>query len=129
MKKKLYFNYLLVLFSVFGTTAYAQYCVPTFGFGCGVGDQILNFSTTGGTANITNNNSGCSAGSYAYISGQTVSQIQGQDVTLNMQAGPTYGQGFKVWIDWNNNQSFTDAGELVYTSPGSGTAVLRPSGW
>jgi hypothetical protein len=125
MKKKLYFNYLLVLFSVFGTTAYAQYCVPTFGFGCGVGDQILNFSTTGGAANITNNNSGCSAGSYAYISGQTVSQIQGQDVTLNMQAGPTYGQGFKVWIDWNNNQSFTDAGELVYTSPGSGTAVYN----
>lgn len=123
MMRKLYFKLFFLLFSALGTSAFAQYCTPTFSSGCSFGDQILNFNTTGGVSNITNNNSGCSAGYYQYFAGQAVSQLQGQDVTLNMQAGPTWGQGFKVWIDWNNNLSFADAGELVYTSPGSNTAV------
>ena len=123
MMRKLYFKLFFLLFSALGTSAFAQYCTPTFSSGCSFGDQILNFNTTGGVSNITNNGSGCSAGYYQYFAGQSVSQLQGQDVTLNMQAGPTWGQGFKVWIDWNNNQSFADAGELVYTSPGSGIAV------
>ena len=121
--RKLYLKLFFLVFSALGTSAFAQYCTPTFVSGCSFGDQILNFNTTGGVSNITNNNSGCSAGYYEYFAGQSVSQLQGQDVTLNMQAGPTWGQGFKVWIDWNNNQSFADAGELVYTSPGSGIAV------
>ncbi|MEY4803755.1 MAG: hypothetical protein RL331_268 [Bacteroidota bacterium] len=121
--RKLYLKLFFLVFSALGTSAFAQYCTPTFVSGCSFGDQILNFNTTGGASNITNNGSGCSAGYYQYFTGQTVSQLQGQDVTLNMQAGPTWGQGFKVWIDWNNNQSFADAGELVYTSPGSGVAV------
>ena len=121
--RKLYLKLFFLVFSALGTSAFAQYCTPTFVSGCSFGDQILNFNTTGGVSNITNNGSGCSAGSYEYFAGQSVSQLQGQDVTLNMQAGPTWGQGFKVWIDWNNNQSFADAGELVYTSPGSGIAV------
>lgn len=123
MMRKLYFKLFFLLFSALGTSAFAQYCTPTFVSGCSFGDQILNVNTTGGVSNITNNGSGCSAGYYQYFAGQSVSQLQGQDVTLNMQAGPTWGQGFKVWIDWNNNQSFADAGELVYTSPGSGIAV------
>lgn len=121
--RKLYFKLFFLLFSALGTSAFAQYCTPTFSSGCSFGDQILNFNTTGGVSNITNNGSGCSPGYYQYFAGQSVSQLQGQDVTLNMQAGPTWGQGFKVWIDWNNNQSFAEAGELVYTSPGSGIAV------
>ena len=121
--RKFYAKLLFLVFSAASSIAVAQYCTPTFSSGCTVGDQILNFSTTGGSTNITNNNSGCSTGSYSYITGQSVSQLQGQDVTLSMQAGPTWSQGFKVWIDWNNNQSFADIGELVYTSPGSGVAV------
>ncbi len=121
--RKLYLKLFFLVFSALGTSVFAQYCTPTFSSGCSFGDQILNFNTTGGVSNITNNGSGCSAGYYQYFAGQAVSQLQGQDVTLNMQAGPTWGQGFKVWIDWNNNLSFADAGELVYTSPGSGIAV------
>ena len=121
MKTKIQ-SFLAALFLVVGAVN-AQYCTPTFSSGCSFGDQILNFSTTGGSTNISNLNSGCSVGYYSYITGQAVTQLQGQDVTLSMQAGPTWGQGFKVWVDWNNNQSFADAGELVYTSPGSGTTV------
>jgi hypothetical protein len=121
MKTKIQ-SILAALFLLVGAVS-AQYCTPTFSSGCSFGDQILNFSTTGGSTNISNLNSGCSTGYYSYVTGQAVTQLQGQDVTLSMQAGPTWGQGFKVWIDWNNNQSFAEAGELVYTSPGSGTAV------
>ncbi len=121
--RKLYLKLYFLVFSALGTSAVAQYCAPTFGTGCTVGDQIVNFYTTGGATNITNNASGCSPGSYQYFAGQSVSQLQGQDVTLNMQAGPVYSQGFKVWVDWNNNNSFADAGELVYTSPGFGITL------
>ena len=120
---KFYAKFLLLVFSAVSSVAVAQYCAPSFVTGCAIGDQIINFSTTGGSTNITNNASGCSTGSYAYVTGQSVTQLQGLDVTLSMQAGPVYGQGFKVWIDWNNNFSFADAGELVYTSPGSSTNV------
>jgi len=40
-----------------------------------------------------------------------------------MQSGTLWGQGFRVWIDWNGNNSFADPGESVYASPGSGTGV------
>jgi hypothetical protein len=121
--RKFYSQILFLILSAASSIAVAQYCTPTFSSGCSFGDQIENFSTTGGTTNIINNASGCSAGNYSYTSGQAVTQLQGQDVTLSMQAGPNWGQGFKVWIDWNNNQSFADAGELVYTSPSSGVTV------
>ena len=123
MKTKIQ-SFFAALFLLIGA-ANAQYCTPTFSSGCTFGDQILNFSTTGGSTNITNNASGCSTGAYSYITGQSVTQLQGQDVTLTMQGGPTWSQGFKVWIDWNNNQSFADAGELVYTSPGSGVVAYN----
>ena len=120
---KFYAKLLLLVFSAASSVAVAQYCAPTFSNGCAFGDQIENFYTTGGATNITNMASGCSAGNYSYYSTMSCSQLQGQDITLNMQAGPNWGQGFKVWIDWDNNQSFADIGELVYTSPGSGVTV------
>ena len=120
---KFYAKLLLLVFSAASSVAVAQYCTPTFSSGCAFGDQIENFYTTGGATNITNMASGCSAGNYSYYSTMSCSQLQGQDITLNMQAGPNWGQGFKVWIDWDNNQSFADIGELVYTSPGSGVTV------
>ena len=106
--------------------ANAQYCTPTFSSGCTFGDQIENFYTTGGATNITNMASGCSAGNYSFNSTMSCSQLQGQDITLNMQAGPVYSQGFKVWIDWDNNNSFADPGELVYTSPTWTTNLYSP---
>jgi hypothetical protein len=121
MKTKIQ-SFLAALFLFSGAVS-AQYCAPTFNTGCTFGDQIENFYTTGGASNITNMASGCSAGSYNYFSSMSCAQLQGQDITLNMQSGTQYAQGFKVWIDWNNNNSFADAGDLVYTSPGSATTL------
>ena len=122
MKTKIQ-SFLASLFLFVGAVS-AQYCAPSFTSGCQYGDQIENFYTTNGGTNITNMASGCSSGYYVYNSTMTCSQIQGQDITLNMQSGSIYSQGFKVWIDWNNNNSFADAGELVYTSPTWATTVF-----
>lgn len=104
------------------TMGYSQYCTPVMN--CGSADLINNFSTTGGVANISNLNSGCSGG-YIYYAAQTVSQNPGQNVNISVQSGPSWGQGFRIWVDWNQNGSFADPGEDVWNSGGSGTGVYN----
>ncbi len=103
---------------------YSQYCNPLYSSGCGFGDFINNFSTTGGILNITNNGTGCSTGNYQYYSGQTVSQIQGLSVNISVQSGPSWSQGFRIWVDWNQDGDFADVGEDVWNSGTSGTGVF-----
>jgi GEVED domain/Secretion system C-terminal sorting domain len=97
----------------------AQYCNATYNSLCSSADYINNFSTSGGVANITNNNSGCNgnADNYIFYNTFTCSQMQGQNITLNMQCGPSWAQGFGVWIDWNADLDFGDVGEDVYFAP------------
>ena len=106
--------------------AQAPYCGPTYSFACSSSDFINNFSTTGGASNITNNNTGCNGNvnNYIFYNALTCSQTQGQTITLNMQAGSAFSQGFRVWIDWNGNNSFADLGEDVYVSPNSAITVF-----
>ena len=103
-----------MLFS--GMTVQAQYCTPVTANGCGFGDQITSFSTTGGSTNISNLNSGCSTGNYSFISSQTVTVTTGNSFNFTVQSGPTFSQGQKIWIDWNNDGDFVDTGEDVWTS-------------
>ncbi|MES2862591.1 MAG: GEVED domain-containing protein [Bacteroidota bacterium] len=85
---------------------------------------INNFSTTGGTANITNNGSGYSATGYGNFSAMTVSQQQFG--TVNFSTALTGGTfGFNIWVDWNNDLDFNDTGELVYIA---GTYVSTATG-
>jgi hypothetical protein len=118
--KKLLF---LLGFVSFAYSANAQtYCTPVGD--CSIGDQINNFSTTGGqTTNISNLNSGCSPGSYGDFTTQVVDVIEGQSFTFTVQAGPIYEQGHRIWVDWNNNGSFTDPGEDMWNSV---TATITP---
>jgi hypothetical protein len=98
------------------------YCVPQFSTGCSVGDQIENFSTTNGlTSNISNLLSGCSPNGYGDFTTMIVDQLPGNTINFTVQSGPTFGQGFRIWVDWNNNGSFTDPGEDVWNSGTSGS--------
>ena len=88
--------------------------------------MINNFSTTGGITNITNNSSGFSTGGYGNFTAMSASQVIGSSVNFYtdfLPAGYTYGIG--IWIDWNQNGSFADAGEQVYIS---GTYVSSATG-
>lgn len=93
-------------------TCYTGYCPAT---GSTAGYFINNFSTTGGTLNITNNGSGLSAGGYGNFTGLTVSQQYYG--TVNFSSAYTGGTfGFNIWVDWNNDLDFDDSGEKVYGS-------------
>ncbi|MGL2967297.1 fibronectin type III domain-containing protein [Flavobacterium sp. XGLA_31] len=84
-------------------------------------NYINDFVTTGGTTNITNTNSGFSAGGYGnFISPQTVSQTQNGTVSFTASINNISGGfGVSVFVDWNQNGVFTDAGERVYSTNGS----------
>src|SRR5690606_12182625 len=95
------------------------YCTTNlYTTGCNSNDYIQSFSTTGGSTNITNNNSGCTSGAagYVYYSSMTHTGVQGTVVNWSCTITPSFGQGIAMWVDWNNNGSFTDPGELVYAS-------------
>ena len=78
---------------------------------------ISNFNTTGGSTNI-NRTSTYSAGGYANYSGtDIVSQVLGS--SFNFSVTTSSGtHGINIYIDWNNDLDFSDAGELVYASGG-----------
>ncbi len=113
---------ILVLLCI-STWMNAQYCFPTYSIACTSSDYIENFSTTGGVTNISNLMSGCNGGlpnNYIQVN-QTVAQIQGLSFNFSVQAGAAFGQGHRIWIDWNQDLDFADPGEDVYVSPSSGT--------
>lgn len=100
-------------FSTWSTISFVTgYCSAT---STGATYHIDDFSTTGGTANITNNNSNYSATGYGNFTAQTVSQQQFGSVNFSTTiAGGA--SGFTIWIDWNDDFDFDDAGETVYTT-------------
>ncbi len=84
---------------------------------------INNFSTTLGITNI-NNISGYSANGYANNTAQSVMALPNS--TVNFAAAFTGGSfGFNIWVDWNKDNDFVDAGEKVFAS---GTYVYSASG-
>jgi hypothetical protein len=90
----------------------ACYCTPT---STSATYGITNFTTTGGVTNINNTSTGGQG--YVNNTAQVVSQLQGSSVNFSYTVVPTEGVG--IWIDWNQNGSFLDAGEQVYSSAGS----------
>ena len=93
-----------------------SYCVPSYSTGCTVGDNIDSFNMS--SAGIIHNNTGCSSGAYGDYTGDAT--LQG-----SMTVGSTYnfsithgysGQFVAIFIDFDNNGSFDDAGELLFTS-------------
>lgn len=99
--------------------ANAQYCTPT-GTNCTAGDYIQAFSTTGAVTNV-NNTTGCNT--YVFYSSQTVTATQGTSFNLSITNGswPT-SEYFAVYVDFNQDMDFTDAGENVYTAPVSSSS-------
>jgi hypothetical protein len=107
-----------------------SYCTPTGNLNCTlVDDYISNV-----TLNTLNKNSLCSTGGYTNYSAsatQTTSVTMGTTYALNITVGPGSGtHGAGVWFDFNNNGSFSDAGEFFLISnsitPNTTTSVPIP---
>jgi hypothetical protein len=123
MKKWLFS--LITLFSASALTVQAQYCTPLYTSPCSSDDYINLFSTTGGIQNITNVSTGCSANNFVYNSTSTVSNVQGQGFSFSVQSGsPIFNQGFRIWVDWNNDLDYADPGEDMWNSVTAATTVF-----
>lgn len=83
-------------------------------------DYIVNFSTSGGVSNITNNSSGYSTNSYGDFTSMIVQVSAGNSFSVSVFAGTSYNHGFRIWIDWNNNGIF-EGSESVWNSGTIGT--------
>jgi gliding motility-associated-like protein len=121
---------ILLVFILLAVKSSAQYCAPQYQYVCDgpsplTADFINNFSTSNGVTNITNNNTGCNnqPNNFIYYSGMTVTATQGCSFNVSMQCGSQFSQGFGIWIDWNQDLDYNDAGEFVYNSGTSGFGV------
>jgi gliding motility-associated-like protein len=118
----------------------APFCMPTYGAwatpcnqggpsnapGNWINDFINSFSTAGAVVNISNNNSGCNAQNFPNIGSRNyffygcqnyLVVNPGQVINCTVQSGNVYGQGFAIFIDWNNNGVFNLPAERVAWTP------------
>ena len=94
------------------------YCTPTVFYTGASGDYIESFTFN----TISNLLSGDNPSDYSLYS-QTTTVLPGSTYALTATPGAAWGQGVGVWIDFNRNGSFADAGEFVFSSA-SGTATV-----
>ncbi len=95
-----------------------------------INDNINNFSTGGAVVNISNLNSGCNgmANNYIYYCQHNLQVNPNTIITCSLQSGITYGQGFAIFIDWNQDNVFQLPGERVAaTNSGAPTTMMVTS--
>ncbi len=102
---------------------FACYCAPTYAYGCGLGDEIANV-----TLDTLNNTSACTPSPYYTFYDSVV--IPDLPKTSTQSISITFGsdgsQYAGVWIDYNQDGDFSDAGEFVAfntVSGGSGGTI------
>jgi hypothetical protein len=79
---------------------------------------LSNVATTGGLTNFDNTTTLSANGYGDYTSTHSVSEFPGSSFNLNFNYNVTNFYYFaKVWVDWNNDLDFDDAGETMYTTP------------
>lgn len=89
-------------------------------------DYFTNFTTTNGIGNV-NNSTTYSTNGYGDYTAQVVSQYTGGAVSYSLTSpGVSNGSSFGIFIDWNQDFDFADAGESVYNS--NGNVSVSPSG-
>lgn len=121
MKKSL----LLVATMLSGVVAWGQ-CLPTYNSQCTSGDFIndVTFNT------ISNLGTGCSspsANNYQDYTAMTSNVQQNTSYTISVAPGPSWGQYFVAYIDFNNDLDFDDAGEFFDIGyAASGVTITAP---
>ncbi|HET8963709.1 MAG TPA: GEVED domain-containing protein [Chitinophagales bacterium] len=89
------------------------YCEPTYTTGTSGGD----FVSYVGLGTISNTTDASEAPFYTYYNDMSTDLVIGNDYTVEVTSGSyTLNNDIAVWIDFNNNGSFEDAGELLGTS-------------
>ncbi|MBI2967648.1 MAG: T9SS type A sorting domain-containing protein [Bacteroidetes bacterium] len=91
-------------------------CVPTYSNSCVTSDDYIDGVDFAG---ISNSGTGCNGNpdNYIYYSTDTGKVTRGTANNITITPTTIYQQGIGVWIDFNRNGSFGDAGEFVFSSP------------
>lgn len=121
----LIFAFFLYVTGSFGqlNTCPGTHCTTNlYTYGCAA-SFINNFSF----ASIKNDTSGCNAvpPTDAYCTAFTANVKTGETYKASMQGDPVFATNFLIWIDFDQNNSFDDAGELLYVSPTFGNSVYK----
>lgn len=96
-----------------------DYCLPS---STTTTSRINSFSTTLCPTNITNTTNASSAGGYGNFTAQSVSQYQ--SLAVNFSVATTASMGIAIWVDWNNDDDFNDAGEQVAGPQANATSFV-----
>ncbi|MDR6546929.1 hypothetical protein J2810_002998 [Chryseobacterium rhizosphaerae] len=92
---------------------YTGYCVPTGGTGS-TSYYLNNITSTGGISNL--NYTAAAYQAYVNSTASVFSAIPTNTITLNLASAGNNTYHYYVWIDWNNDMSFTGTGELIFAS-------------
>ncbi len=93
--------------------------------GLSVVDEWIETVTIAGITNTSGSNGG-----YQDFTGTTIPMDQNGSYNLSLtpgHSGTLYNEYWKVWIDYNKNGSFDDAGELVFDAGSATNAVVTGS--
>ena len=102
---------------------FTGYCTPS---STSALTYVNNFSTTGGSTNISNLLTGFTTGGYLNASAQTVTSFATGSFTFTADiVGGT--AGFSIWVDWNNDLIFDNLTEKVFNTTGFGNGPFTGS--
>jgi len=125
--------FMLLAGTFISAQAQAQYCLPTYGNQCTSGDFIDSFTLN----TIANTGTGCSnpsANNYTdYTATISTTLDQGQSYTVTCAPGPSWGQYFVMWIDFNQDGDFDEVNEFFdigYSAAGANivNSITIPNG-
>jgi hypothetical protein len=95
---------------VFTTSAALVYCSPS---GAGFSQDPIGIMNV--LMGSINNTTGLEVNNYGDYSNLTTNVALGATVPIAITYGTFFTYDTNIWIDWNNNGDFNDAGELVYS--------------
>ena len=119
------YKYLVLVFFIFSSSiSYSQYCSSN---GNNTSDEYIGRVQL---ASIDNSSGvGTTSTGYSNFTGTSTNLNTSTSYTIAITptwTGTTYSEGYAVWIDYNQDDDFTDAGELVWSQ--SATTVTPVSG-
>ncbi|MCZ2357636.1 MAG: GEVED domain-containing protein [Bacteroidia bacterium] len=94
------------------------YCTPEYSDGCTDDDYIANFTFAG-----INNTTTCSPDPYyTYYPNLIANVNQGGSYSVSITLGNNlYSEVCRIWVDFNDNGSFEDSGEMILAQRGVGS--------
>ncbi|MFT5667919.1 MAG: hypothetical protein ACI9DK_002119, partial [Vicingaceae bacterium] len=98
-----------------GGSFFTGYCTPAPTSVDGTGITNVSFDTI-------NNATGAEAGNYGDYSSLVGDIAQNTTATVDITLSTGFTYDTQIWIDWNDDLDFSDAGETVYTATAPGTS-------